>query len=93
MIATTVNKIAIQIVKEQEKIVGPLAWSEAKKVKELKITDHNVVVEGDAKSALEKLVNQYAGLFGRASIEVCRDAIKNLISDVDPKELPDVLQA
>lgn len=83
--------LASKIIKEQEAVIGPLAWSEASKVSGLKVSDHTVVIEGDGKQALEKLVNQYEGLFGRASVEVCKDAVKSLISDVDPKELPEVL--
>lgn len=83
--------LASKIIKEQEAVVGPLAWSEARKVEGLKITDHTVDIQGDGKAALEKLVKQYALLFGQASIEVCRGAVKNLISDVDPKDLPKVL--
>ncbi|MEO8580962.1 MAG: hypothetical protein ABI425_00100 [Patescibacteria group bacterium] len=83
--------LASKIIKDQEAVIGPLAWSEAGKVKGIKVIDHTVEISGDGKQTLGKLVSQYEGLFGRASVEVCRDAIRKLIVDVDPKELPDIL--
>lgn len=89
--STVFVTLANKIIKHQEDVIGPLAWSEASKVEGLKVSDHTVSIEGDGKQALEKLVNQYKGLFGRASVEVCKDAVKTLISDIDPKDLPEVL--
>jgi hypothetical protein len=83
--------LANKIIKEQEAVIGPLAWSEAKKVKGLRVTDRTVAFEGDVKQTLENLVNQYKALFGRASVEVCKDAIRTMIDDVNPKELPEIL--
>lgn len=85
--------LASKIIQEQEAVIGPLAWSEASKVEGLTVTDHTVDIKGDAKTTLGKLVSRYEGLFGRASVEVCRDAVRKLVADIDPKELPEVLRA
>ena len=84
-------KLAIQIIKQQEFIVGPVAWSEAKKVDGLVIKGESISIKGEGKMVLESLVKQYETLFGRASIEVCREAIKGMISTVDKNEIPDIL--
>ncbi len=83
--------LASKIIQDQEAVIGPLAWSEAEKVKGIKISNKTVDIDGDGKQTLERLVNQYEGLFGRASVEVCKDAIRKLMSDIDPKDLPEVL--
>ena len=83
--------LASKIIKEQEAVIGPLAWSEAGKVKGLKVSDHTISIKGDGKIILEALVDQYSTLFGRASIEVCKDAVKNLITDLDEASLPKIL--
>ena len=83
--------LASAIVKEQESIIGPLAWVEAKKVSGLVIKDHAMKIKSDGKKVLEALVNQYAKLFGRASIEACRDAVKRLVSKMEESEIPNNL--
>ena len=85
------SKIASEIIKHQEFVIGPVAWSEAKSVKGIVIRDHNVEIKGDGKKIVEELVNQYATLFGRASVEVCRDAVKNLLPKVENTMIPSVL--
>ena len=81
------------IVKEQEKIIGSLAWSEAEKVSGIKIQNSRVAVVGEGKRVLQGLVKQYEGLFGQASVEACKDAVRPLLPklkgvDID---LPEVL--
>lgn len=88
------DQIVYKIIKEQELIIGPVAWEEAGKVSGLRvdIAGQKVSVEGNPREALEKLVAQYELLFGPASREVCRDAIKPLLSQVSPEEIPTVLR-
>lgn len=82
------------IIHEQEYIIGPLAWEEAGKVGGLRIdiAAHTVNVQGDPKEVLEKLVAQYERLFGPASREVCRDAVRPLLAQVPQEEIPMVLR-
>lgn len=83
-----------RIIEEQEYIIGPVAWEEASKVTGLRIDlqSHSVNVEGNSKEVLEKLVAQYERLFGPASREVCRDAVRPLLAQVSPDEVPSVLK-
>ncbi len=91
----TFAQIASKIIKEQELIIGPLAWVEAKKVQGLNVSDTNsgeLSIAGDPKETLDKLVAQYERLFGRASHEVCREAAITLLADLPPTEIPLSLQ-
>lgn len=89
-----VVELANKIIREQEAVIGPLAWDEARKVRGLRVDTqkHSVEVEGNPREALEGLVAQYERLFGRASREVCRDAVRPLISRVPQEEVPAVLR-
>jgi hypothetical protein len=94
---TTLDKIAGKIVKEQELVIGPLAWTEAQKVQGIHVLDQSrgevELTNGDPKQVVDRLVGQYERLFGRASIEVCREAAQGLISNLAPSEVPSSLLA
>lgn len=82
-----------RIIKEQELIIGPLAWREAKKVRGLRVSEkREVAVQGNVKEVLSELVRQYETLFGPASRQVCRDAVRSLLPLVPAKDVPDVLK-
>ncbi len=88
------NQLAEVMIKEQALIIGPIAWEQAGKVSGLRIdiAKHEVNIEGNTKEVLEKLVAQYEKLFGAASREVCRDAVRPLLSQVPQDEIPAVLK-
>ena len=89
------NKISLRIIQEQELIIGPVAWDEAKKVQGLNVVDSKkgeVSFSGDQKETVNKLVAQYERLFGRASHEVCRDAVRDLIVGMPSEEVPSSLK-
>ncbi len=88
------NQLAEKIIQEQALIIGPIAWEQAEKVSGIRINikSHEVDIKGDAKEVLEKLVAQYEKLFGVASREVCRDAVRPLLSQVPQDEIPAVLR-
>ncbi len=92
---SSLDAIAEKIIKEQELVIGPLAWSEAQKVQGLLVAaDHQVQVQnGDPKAVIDRLVAQYERLFGRASREVCKEAASVLIQGLSPSEVPASLQA
>ena len=54
---TILDQIATQIIKEQELIIGPVAWEEAKRVPGIHVSDErkeDVIVEnGDKKEVLD----------------------------------------
>ena len=87
-------QIAQKIIQEQEKIIGPIALEQARKVEGLSVDweKHEVKLAGDEKTILENLVKKYQSLFGRASVEVCKDAAKT-VSSKSPNELPDILKS
>ena len=84
--------IALNIVKQQELVVGSLAWIEADKVSGLKVKDHDLSITADGKNVLKALVSQYEKLFGQASVEVCKGATKAAASKIDNNLLPKILQ-
>ena len=89
------DQIASRIIKEQELIIGPLAWAEAGKVQGLNIVNSKngeVSFSGDQKETVNKLVSQYERLFGRASREVCKHAVSSLVAELPKGEIPTSLQ-
>lgn len=90
----TFFEIPIKIIREQELIIGPVAWDEARKVNGL-IIDRNtntVSFSEDKKDVVNRLVAQYERLFGRASHEVCKEAVQDLIAQMSPEEIPSSLK-
>ena len=89
------SKIALKIIKEQELIIGPLAWIEAKKVSGLNVADatQEVTLEGDKKQMIDGLVARFDKLFGRAAHEVSREAVAGLLADLTPTDIPLSLKA
>ena len=86
-------QIAAKIIAQQETIIGPVAIEQAKSVSGLKVdwSKHQVTVSGNEQSVIDKLVAQYQELFGKISVEVCKEAASKLISqlpeDKQPKSL------
>ncbi len=92
---TIFDQISLRIVREQELVIGPVAWSEAVKVSGFKVIDQKkgeVELVGDPKEILNNLVAQYARLFGKASNEVCKEAAQDLLADLTPDQVPPNLQ-
>ncbi len=93
---TIFDQISIRIIKEQELIIGPIAWDEARKVEGLQIIDEKKgeinLQDGDPKSIINGLVAQYERLFGRASHEVCKEAVRDLITKMSSEEVPSSLK-
>jgi len=93
---TTLDQIAGKIIKEQELIIGPVAWYEAKKVRGIHVIDQGSgtisIENGNAPDVINGLVMKYEDLFGRASREVCRDAAAKLLGGLTPSEVPSSLR-
>jgi len=89
----TANDLAKRIIHEQQIIMGPLAWRVAKDVKGLDIkNEHDIVLLRNPAMVLSRLVGKYEELFGPASREVCRDAVRSIVEQVPKKDVPDVLR-
>jgi wyosine [tRNA(Phe)-imidazoG37] synthetase (radical SAM superfamily) len=92
----TLELIIKSIVKSQYSIVGPLAIEQANKVSGITV---NTTGEPslDAKiddpvKLLSDLVKQFERLFGAASVEVCKEAVKEAHVTITEKDLPDILR-
>lgn len=83
-----------KIIKEQESVIGPIALEQAQKVKGLKIDwkSRDIAFEGNKTDIVENLIEQYKKLFGQASVEMCKDAVKSIISEVPSSEVPSLLK-
>ena len=92
----TMDTIAVKIIKEQELVIGPLAWSEAGKVTGLRVVNRTSaqieIVDNDQKQVIDRLVARYERLFGRASHEVCREAAASIIATLPQAEVPTSLR-
>ena len=89
------DQISIRIIKEQELVIGPVAWDEAKKVSGFHVVDKDkgeVTFDGDPKEVLNRLVAQYSRLFGQVSKEVCKEAVQDLIAELPQTDVPDSLK-
>ncbi|HSE57054.1 MAG TPA: hypothetical protein VLB02_03145 [Candidatus Paceibacterota bacterium] len=91
---TIFDQISIRIIKEQELIIGPVAWFEAQKVPGViaNSKEGKISLRGDGKETIDKLVAQYERLFGRASHEVCKEATKDLIATLPLDQIPSSLR-
>ena len=86
--------LAEKIIEEQENIIGPIALEQARKVPGLTVDwqQHKVSLEGNKTQILENLVDQYKGLFGQASVEVCKEAVGRYKAQFSPEQLPQTLR-
>ena len=87
------EKAILTITNEQEKIVGKaLSAQMTALVDNLKVKNNKVEIKGDPKIVLKDLVDQYANLFGKASIEVSKEAIKKLGHELESSDIPENLK-
>lgn len=87
------GQVVEKIITEQEKIIGPVALEQARKVPGLTVDlqKHEVKIEGNKKDILQKLVEQYQHLFGQASVEVCKDAAREFVKKVPAGGMPSLI--
>lgn len=84
---------AQNIIKEQQAIIGPLAVDQARKVSGLQVKSMDeVIIVGNKSQVLSDLVNQYAKLFGKASVEICKDAFNPFSGKIPQGQIPDILK-
>ncbi len=89
------GQIASTIIEQQETIIGPVAVEQARKVADLSIdwSKHSVKVKGNAPQVIDDLVRQYEHLFGKLSVDVCRDATAGLVAQLPAEKQPKMLKA
>ena len=89
---TTFEKVLEAIINEQKEVIGPIALQQAGTIEGIKVDGQSVVIVGkDPKKVLENLVKSYAELFGRASIELSKEAVHE-VPGVSDDSLPEVLR-
>jgi hypothetical protein len=83
------SQIIIRIIKGQEAIIGPVAIEQANRVPDLKIDWENqhVTISGDKVKVIETLIKVYRELFGQISVEVSRESVANLLTQLPSGEL------
>ena len=87
--------VVLTIIKRQEAVIGPLAWSEASKVSGLRVEHGARTVEmtdTDQRAVVDRLVAQYERLFGKASHYVCREAASSILANMSSAEIPTSLR-
>lgn len=90
---TVYSALATHILKGQLAVVGPLAIDQAKTVTGVTIEGGNTVrIKGNGKEVLTALVKRFERLFGLASVEVCKDAIKESSVTISDRDLPEILR-
>lgn len=96
MNSNLLQEMTVRIIREQELVIGPLAWIEAAKVVGLTVIDKRagtvLLTDPDQASVINRLVAQYEKLFGRASHEVSKDAVKSLLANIPLEEIPTSLR-
>lgn len=87
--------LAVEIITEQEQIIGPLAWEQAKKVRGLKVeTKNKITIGADPKATIDLLVKQYEQLFGKTSVSICHLATQRVVRkySVEAADIPESLR-
>lgn len=77
------KKLVEAIINAQVAIIGPIASEISSKVGG---------ISNPTKLTLEALVKQYEMLFGQASVETCKDAIKDIVMENNDIDLPEILK-
>ncbi len=89
-------QIASKIIEEQQTIIGPVAIEQAKAVSGLSVEwtkdKHHVTVTGNETAVIDKLVAQYKVLFGKISVEVCKEAASKLLAQLPADQQPSSLK-
>ncbi len=85
-------QMAEKIIRMQESVIGSLAWDKARKVKGLNISrlDNVISMLGDEREVINRLVEEYESIFGKVSYEVCKKAVKDLIAEIPPEDVPSI---
>ena len=89
------DMVVTAIVREQAAVIGPIAWYEAKQVEGLAVDTQKrevYLLQDKPRELLENLSMRFENLFGKASLEVSRSAIRPILPQVTREEIPEKLQ-
>jgi hypothetical protein len=87
-------QIVEKIISEQENIIGLIAVEQATEVKGLEIDWKNRLISfnGNESEIIDNLVEKYREFFGQVSVQVCRQATRQLISQLPKNQQPTLLR-
>lgn len=87
-------QIALNIIRRQAAIIGPVAIEQAEHVPHLKLNwpEQNIEIDGDPIPVIDNLVRAYSRLFGKVSVEVSKEAAAPLLQQIHPNRLPHSLE-
>jgi hypothetical protein len=87
------SQMVERIIKGQESIIGPIAIEQAEHIDNLKVDwdKKDISITGDGAKVIDALVSQYKELFGKISVEVCREAAEPLMNKLPEGHLPKTL--
>ena len=88
---TIYNKILSQILKEQETILGSLAWQLAERISGLKIVNKEsfeVRIIGDPKAVIDNFVLRCERVFGSFARDACKQAVAYLTAEMPTDDIP-----
>lgn len=88
------SQIVVQIMKGQEANIGPVAVEQAAQIRGLEVdwSNQKVNVSGDAPKVINNLVAAYRDLFGQISVEVSKEAVAGLTSQIPADQIPEALK-
>lgn len=89
-------QIAQKIIEKQSTIIGPIAVEQAQSIPGLNVrwdnNSHEVSFTGDGVKLVDSLVRKYEALFGKISVEVCKEAASSLLSKLPESKHPKTLE-
>ncbi len=87
-------RIVERIIKSQEAIIGPIAIEQAQSVPHLQVDwDKKVIsIDGNEAQVVDNLVEKYKQLFWQISVEVSKEAVGSLASQLPANSLPNLLK-
>ena len=88
------SDLAAKIISQQEGIIGPLAIEQAHKVAGIQFDwpTHTIIFVGDESIVINNLIEQYKNFFGQASVEMCKEAVKDSLYLVPSEKVPILLR-
>ena len=87
-------QIITKIIEQQESIIGPVALQQARQVNGITLDwdNHQVSINGDAKTIINQLIAQYKSLFGQIAVEVSKEVTVKFTAQLTESQVPDSLK-
>jgi hypothetical protein len=89
------NLVVLRIVLQQAELVGTLAWQVAQQVSGIDVIDmlkSQITIRGEPKEAINELIGKYQKLFGKMARDVCKNAVADILADMDANDIPESLR-